>query len=156
MRTRIWLALCAAGLVARPALAANEVGQKLFADHCVVCHQEDARGAAGVAPPLADTLSTYLASADGKRYLAQILVSGMIGPIDTQGHQFSGLMPSFRAELSDSEMAAVINYVLGTFNGASDADAAKPIAPQDVTAAGAANPAPTATRALRQSVKSHP
>ena len=116
MRTLVWLALCAAGLVARPALAANEIGQKLFADHCVVCHQEDARGAAGVAPPLADALSR---------------------------------------PISPAPMASAI-CGLGTFNGVRDADAAKPISPQDVTAAGAANPAPTATRALRQSVKSHP
>jgi hypothetical protein len=94
----------------------------------------------------------YLVSAEGKRYLAQILVSGMIGPIDTEGHKFSGLMPSFRADLSDAEIAATVNYVLGTYNGVSDADATKPIAPEAVTAAGAANPIATATRALRQSL----
>ena len=44
-------------------------------------------------PRSAGTLAAYLRSADGKRYLAQILVSGMIGPIDTQGHKFNGMMP---------------------------------------------------------------
>src|SRR3984957_7339242 len=157
MRTLASLSLCAIGLAAcTPAFGANEVGQKLFSERCVVCHQENAQGAAGVAPSLAGTLSGYLANADGRRFLSQILVSGMIGPIDTQGHKFNGMMPSFRADLSDAEMAAVINYVLGAFNGVSDADAAKPIAPQDVTAASAADPAPTGTRALRQSIKSAP
>jgi hypothetical protein len=91
-------------------------------------------------------------SAEGKRYLAQILVSGMIGPIDTEGRKFSGLMPSFRADLSDAEIAATVNYVLGTYNGVSDADATKPIAPEAVAAASAANPIATSTRALRQSL----
>lgn len=118
----------------------------------MVCHQEDAHGAAGVAPSLAGTLARHLDSADGKRYLAQILISGMAGPIDTEGHKFNGLMPSFRADLSDADMAATINYVLATFNGVGNASATGPITPQDVSTASAANPAPASTRALRQSL----
>ena len=102
------------------------------------------------------TLAPYLASVEGKRYLAQILVSGMIGSIDTEGHKFSGMMPSFRAELSDADIAAIINFVLGTFNGVSDAGATTPIAPDDVTAAAASNPIATGTRVLRQSLRGPP
>jgi len=142
MRPVAWLLLWALGGIIDPALGANETGQKIFKERCSLCHQEDAHGAAGVAPSLVGTLAPYLASAAGKRYLAQILVSGMIGPIDTEGHKFNGLMPSFRAELSDTDIAAIINYVLGTFNGMSDAAATTPIAPDDVAAAGAPNPAP--------------
>ena len=108
---------------------------------------------ARVAPSLVGTLVPYLVSVDGKRYLAQILISGMIGPIDTEGHKFSGLMPSFRADLNDAEIAATINYVLGTYNGVSGAGAAKPIAPEEVAAVSAANPIATATRALRQALR---
>ena len=146
-----WGLMCALGGLASPAFGDNSAGQKIFKERCVVCHQEDARGAAGVAPSLVGTLAAYLASTEGRRYLAQILVSGMIGSIDTEGHKFNGLMPSFRADLSDDEIAATINYVLGTFNGVSDAGATRPIAPDDVGAATAANPAPGSTRALRQS-----
>ncbi len=156
MRATAMACLFALGIAVRPAFAANELGQALFKERCVLCHQEDAQGAAGVAPPLAGTLANYLRSADGKRYLAQILVSGMIGPIDTQGHKFNGMMPSFRAELSDVQIAAVINYVLGTFNAVGDTEAARPIAPEDVAAASAANPVATATRTLRQSLQSSP
>src|SRR5216684_3244680 len=49
--------------------------------------------------------------AEGKRYLAQILISGMIGPIDTEGHQFNGMMPSFRADLSDTEIGSQLPRV---------------------------------------------
>jgi mono/diheme cytochrome c family protein len=156
MRTAAWLCLCALGGIVGPAWGANEAGQKIFRERCVLCHQEDAHGAAGVAPSLAGTLVPYLSSVEGKRYLAQILVSGMIGSIDTEGHKFSGMMPSFRTELSDTDIAAIINYVLGEFNGVSDAGAAAPIAPDDVTAAAASNPVATSTRALRQSLRANP
>ncbi len=152
MRAVAWSIILALGAVIGPAFGANEFGQKIFKERCVLCHQEDAHGAAGVAPSLVGTLVPYLVSAQGKRYLAQILVSGMIGPIDTEAHKFSGLMPSFRADLSDAEIAATINYVLGTYNGVSDAGATKPITPEEVAAASAANPIATGTRALRQSV----
>jgi hypothetical protein len=66
------------------------------------------------------------------------------------------MMPSFRADLSDTEVAAIINFVLGTFNGVSDAGATTPVAPEDVAAAGASNPIATSTRALRQALKAPP
>jgi mono/diheme cytochrome c family protein len=141
------------GGVISPVCAANDLGQKVFNERCVLCHQTDAHGAAGVAPSLVGTLAPYLGSAEGKRYLAQILISGMIGPIDTEGHKFSGLMPSFRADLSDAEIAATINYVLGSYNDVSEAGATMPIAPEDVAAASATNPVATGTRALRQSLR---
>jgi len=156
MRAAAWMIPVAFCVLVSPAVGANDIGQKIFKERCALCHQEDAHGAAGVAPSLVGTLAPYLASAEGKRYLAQILISGMIGPIETEGHKFSGMMPSFRAELSDSDIAAIINYVLGTFNGVSDTGATAPIAPQDVTAAGASNPIATGTRALRQSLKAPP
>jgi mono/diheme cytochrome c family protein len=148
--------LFALGVAMSPAFAANELGQALFKERCVLCHQEDARGAAGVAPSLAGTLAAYLRNGDGKRYLAQILVSGMIGPIDTEGRKFNGMMPSFRAELNDVQIAAIINYVLGTFNAVGDTGATTPIAPEDVAAASAADPVATGTRALRQSLQTPP
>jgi mono/diheme cytochrome c family protein len=156
MRSVARLLLCALGASISPAIGANDIGQKLFNERCVLCHQEDAHGAAGVAPSLVGTLVPYLASAQGKRYLAQVLISGMIGPIDTEGHKFNGMMPSFRADLSDTEIAAVINYVLGTFNDVSDAGATTPVAPGDVAAASASNPIATSTRALRQALRAPP
>ena len=152
MRAAKWTFLLVLAGVTAPAFADNDVGQRIFKERCALCHQEDAHGAAGVAPSLVGTLASHLGSASGKRYLAQILISGMVGPIETEGHKFSGLMPSFRADLSDAEIAATIDYVLGTFNGVSDTSATKPIAPEDVSAASATNPVATDTRTLRQSL----
>ena len=152
MRIGAWMLLLSLTGAVGPALADNDVGEKTFKERCVVCHQEDAHGAAGVAPSLAGTLARHLDSAAGKRYLAQILISGMVGPIDTEGRKFSGLMPSFRADLSDTEIAATINYVLGAFNGVRDSSVTSPITPQEVSAASATNPVASDTRTLRQSL----
>ena len=152
MRAVAWIVLLSALGASGLALADNDVGEKTFKERCVVCHQEDAHGAAGVAPSLAGTLARHLDSAEGKRYLAQILISGMVGTIDTEGHKFTGLMPSFRDALSDVEIAATINYVLGAFNAVTNTNASSPITPQDVSTAAAAKPVATDTRALRQSL----
>lgn len=152
MRAAAWTLPLSLAWAVGPALADNDVGEKIFKERCVVCHQEDAHGAAGVAPSLAGTLAGHLDSAAGKRYLAQILISGMMGPIDTEGHKFSGLMPSFRGDLSDADIAATINYVLKTFNGVSDASATAPITPQEVSTVSATNPVASDTRTLRQSL----
>jgi mono/diheme cytochrome c family protein len=153
MRAVAWALLLSLVGATAPVLADNDVGEKTFKERCVVCHQEDAHGAAGVAPSLAGTLAGYLDSAEGKRYLAQILISGMVGTINTEGHKFTGLMPSFRDALSDAEVAATINYVLGAFNSVTNTSAASPITPEEVTAAAAAKPVATGTRALRQSLQ---
>jgi mono/diheme cytochrome c family protein len=129
--------------------AAAPDGAAIFAARCVPCHQADATGAIGLAPPLAGTLKNYPASADGKQYLSQIAVSGMVGRIESQGHSFVGLMPSFKADLSDAEIAAVVNYVLGHFNGVAGA----PISTEAVAAARQAGPTPTETRKLRDKIK---
>jgi len=152
VRALAWTLLLSLVGAVGPALADNDTGEKTFKERCVVCHQEDAHGAAGVAPSLAGTLARHLDSAEGKRYLAQILISGMVGPIDTEGHKFSGLMPSFRDALSDAEIAATINYVLATFNGVSNTSATSPITLSDVSAAAVTKPVATDTRALRQSL----
>jgi mono/diheme cytochrome c family protein len=152
VRAAAWTLPLSLAWAVGPALADNDVGEKIFKERCVVCHQEDAHGAAGVAPSLAGTLAGHLDSAAGKRYLAQILISGMMGPIDTEGHKFSGLMPSFRGDLSDADIAATVNYVLKTFNGVSDASATAPITPQEVSTVAATNPVASDTRTLRQSL----
>lgn len=131
------------------AAAAPPDGAALFAARCVPCHQADATGADGLAPSLAGTLKNYLTTTEGKQYLSQIAVSGMAGRIESQGRVVVGMMPSFKTDLSDAEIAAVVNYVLGHFNGVADA----PIAPAAIAAARQAGPTPTETRKLREKIK---
>jgi mono/diheme cytochrome c family protein len=131
------------------ARAAPPDGAAIFTARCVACHQADGTGADGLAPSLAGTLKDYLGSDDGRRFLAQIAVSGMGGRIESQGRVVVGLMPSFKGDLSDAEIAAVVDYVLVHFNGVEGA----PITPDAVAAARAAGATPGETRKLREKIK---
>jgi mono/diheme cytochrome c family protein len=139
------LLLCLFTIAAR----AEEVsGAAIFNERCALCHQPDAHGAPGVAPSLAGTLARYTASPDGIRYLSQIVLSGMVGKIQTEGHSFSGLMPNFASDFSDAQIAGVVDYVLAKYNGVT-----RPvITPADVARARAANPVATQTRHLREKI----
>lgn len=89
-------------------------GAALYATHCVACHQPDGNGAEGLAPPLTGVLTKLAQSVPGREYLAQILVSGMVGNITSRGVKYNGNMPA--APLSDEELSAVMGYVLSSFN----------------------------------------
>ncbi len=129
--------------------AAAPDGAAIFAARCTPCHQANAAGADGLAPSLAGTLGDYLASGDGRKYLSQILVSGMAGRIESQGRVVVGMMPNFRTDLSDADIASVLDYVLDHFNGVTGT----PITADAVAAARAAGPTPTDTRHLREKIK---
>ena len=90
-------------------------GAALYAAHCVACHQPDGNGAEGLAPPLAGVLEKWAKVAAGREYLAQVMVSGMVGSVISRGVKYNGNMPS-AAELSDDELSAVMGYVLSSFN----------------------------------------
>jgi mono/diheme cytochrome c family protein len=133
-------------VLAEPAVADDAVGAAIFNERCALCHQADGHGAPGVAPSLAGTLAQYTGSADGVRYLSQIVVSGMVGKIRTEGHGFSGLMPGFAADLGDAQIASVVDYVLAHYNAVAN----PPVTAESVAAARAAQPVPTDTRHLRE------
>lgn len=107
----------------------------------------------GLAPSLAGTLKDYLASVDGRQYLSQILVSGMAGRIESQGRVMVGIMPSFKNDLSDAEITAVVNYALSSFNGVAAVDGGRRILQVAVAAARSAGPTPSETRKLREKIK---
>ncbi len=120
-------------------------GAKLYEGHCVACHQPDGNGAEGLAPPLAGVLTKRAQSTSGREYLAQVLVSGMIGTITSRGVKYNGNMPA--ATLSDEELVAVMGHVLATFNGVS-----QPLPVELFIAARGKALAPSAVRQLRERV----
>lgn len=93
-------------------------GAALYATHCVACHQPDGNGAEGLAPPLAGVLEKRASVAGGREYLAQVVISGMVGGIVSRGVKYNGNMPS-AATLSDEELSALMGYVLSAFNASS-------------------------------------
>jgi mono/diheme cytochrome c family protein len=88
-----------------------------FQHRCAVCHQATGSGVPGIYPPLADTIGTYVRLPQGRTFLIHLLLFGMDGAVKSRGAIYEGLMPP-AADLSDSDLAEAINYVLGSLNAA--------------------------------------
>jgi mono/diheme cytochrome c family protein len=84
-------------------------GKTLYAQNCASCHGSDAGGIAGVFPPL---VNSKWVTGD-KSVPLRILLHGLSGEIEVSGQTYRGSMPSFRARLSEAEMAAILNYLRG-------------------------------------------
>ena len=94
------LALGVALAVASTACA-QERGAALYEQHCAVCHDKKGEGIPGFAPRLAGNLAERAKKESGRAYLAQLVVSGMMGPIVSGGEKFNDAMPSFAALAGD-------------------------------------------------------
>lgn len=141
MRPAAALAIALAATTA----CAQDRGAVLFAQHCAVCHQEKGEGIPGFAPRLAGTLAARAQQEGGRRFLAQLAVSGMMGPIVSGGEKFNDAMPAFAA-LADEEIVAITGHVLGTLN---QVPAAHHVTPEDVAAARQRALPPNEVRRLR-------
>ncbi|HVZ41008.1 MAG TPA: cytochrome c [Candidatus Kapabacteria bacterium] len=86
-------------------------GSTIYQNRCASCHQDDGQGIAGAYPPLA--LSERVAG--DRSTLISIVLHGMQGPITVHGVKYNGVMPSTMDVLSDDEVAAVLNYVRGSW-----------------------------------------
>jgi mono/diheme cytochrome c family protein len=114
---------CAKLLAALAVLAATVMwsslgrasGTELFAAHCAVCHQPSGQGIPGIYPPLADSAGDFVHSRDGRAYLVHVLSFGLDGPITVHGAHYNGFMQSW-AQLSDEDIAQLLNHVLRDFN----------------------------------------
>ena len=105
-------AVFAAGLAA-PALAVAAPapsGAALYAQNCSSCHQADANGLAGQFPPLKGRVDKIAATAEGRHYLADLLIHGMVGQIQAAGESYVGYMPAFK-QLPDDQIAGILNWV---------------------------------------------
>ena len=105
----------------RPAAAGAAVdGKQVYTANCVACHQAGGTGVPGVFPPLAG--SEWVQGE--ARVLANILLHGVEGELQVKGATYKGAMPGF-ARLGDAELAAVANYLRGSWsNQAPQVDAA--------------------------------
>jgi mono/diheme cytochrome c family protein len=90
-------------LVADPVRA----GQDVYTKSCQACHQADGMGLPGAFPPVRG--SEW--ETGPPEQTVRIILDGMTGPISVAGQTFNGVMPAWRDQLSDAEMAAVATYV---------------------------------------------
>jgi nitrite reductase (NO-forming) len=80
-------------------------GKAVFDSNCAACHLPDGKGVAGVFPPLAD--SDFFQQRPYE--MAHIVLNGRSGEMVVNGEHYNGVMPP--QDLSDDDIAAVINYV---------------------------------------------
>lgn len=116
----------AAGGAAAPAggAAAADKGPAVYAQSCAGCHGANGQGTPGVFPPLAK--SDYVS--DDKK-LIHALLYGLQGPITVDGKPYNGMMPAWKGQLTDADIAAVATYVRKSWGNAggpiTEADLAK-------------------------------
>lgn len=88
--------------------------------NCSACHQPDGKGVPGVFPPLAN--SDFFQQRPYE--MAHIVLNGRSGELVVNGEHYNGVMPP--QDLSDEDIAAVINYISTDLNnGKPVLDAAK-------------------------------
>ena len=100
----------------------TELGAATYAANCSGCHQPTGVGLPGVFPPVAGHGADLYAATGGiggRAYLIDVLLYGVQGAITVDGANYNGLMPGWQ-QLSDDQIAAVINHVVAGFDGAPD------------------------------------
>lgn len=83
-------------------------GGEIYRLHCQVCHGADGAGVAGHCPPFQG--SPRFAGEERKEVL-EIVLLGRKGEVDRGGRAYRGLMPAWRNELGDGQIADVLNYI---------------------------------------------
>ena len=107
----------AAGVGDEAGVASVALGEQVYASNCVACHQATGQGLPGVFPPLSGHAANLYAADGGRDYLLNVLLYGVMGSIQVNGATYGGVMPGW-AQLSDEQIAAVLNYVLASWDNA--------------------------------------
>lgn len=118
------------------ATAAAVSGQQVYGRTCVTCHQATGQGQPGAFPPL---VNSPFVSGDKDR-LIRLVLNGITGPIEVNGRRFNGVMPGWKSQLNDAEIAAVLTYVRATFGGGADSVRTEEVREQRAATASRATP----------------
>jgi mono/diheme cytochrome c family protein len=98
---------------------------------CAACHQANGQGFPGAFPPLSGHAAD-LYEAD-REYLGQVVLFGLQGPITVEGARYAGVMPDWKS-LSDAQIAAVLNFVLSSWENAERVQEEQPYSAEDIAA----------------------
>lgn len=111
-----WLAACSLAVAActpePSAESAPLTGRQVFLAKCSACHQADGSGVPAICPPL----STSPRLAGPPEDIIRIMLLGMKGRIVRGGQTYNGIMPSWRFDLNDAQIATVINELSGRWS----------------------------------------
>ncbi len=94
-----------------PPEAAVKAGAEIYRDHCEECHMSSGRGGIFNAPPLA---GSAVVQANDPASLINILLYGPDEPKDISFGAWETMKP-YKDVLSDAEIAAVSNYIRGSW-----------------------------------------
>jgi mono/diheme cytochrome c family protein len=104
--------------------AAAVDGAQLYASLCAACHQASGAGLPGVFPPLAG--SEWVLGKDTT--LVAIVLHGVNGPISVKGQTFNGVMPTFKSQLDDAQLAALLTHLRAQWGNTGSAVTAEVVA----------------------------
>ncbi|GGN01576.1 cytochrome c-552 [Thermus composti] len=102
-------------------------GAKLYGQYCQSCHQATGLGVPGAFPSLKG-LDQLAQKDEGRVYLIRAVLFGLQGPLKVGNATYTGFMPGFGQQLSDAQVAALLNHVLSSFGNKNP----KPITPEEV------------------------
>lgn len=115
------------------AFAWQELGTQVYTTNCSSCHQANGQGIPSAFPPLAGHLPAVYSADGGRDYLIHVLLYGLQGEISVSGQTYNGVMPAW-AQLSDEQIAAVLNHELTSWENEGVLEPFEPILPADVAA----------------------
>ena len=101
-----------------PPLASPDAmaGQKLYARHCLSCHQADGRGVPNMQPAIAG--GTWVKG--DVQPLALFVLTGGFDSAGRKESEVDNVMPPF-AQLSDDDLAAILTFIRAKFGGGASA-----------------------------------
>jgi mono/diheme cytochrome c family protein len=124
-RKKLWVgALAALGLLG---LALAQDGAEFYSQYCSSCHQPTGLGVPGAFPSLKG-LDQLAKTDEGRVYLIRAVLFGLQGPLKVGSATYNGLMPGFSQQLSDAQVAALLNQLLSSFGNKNP----RPITPEEV------------------------
>jgi mono/diheme cytochrome c family protein len=85
-------------------------GEKVYTQHCLLCHQSNGAGVSGLNPPL---IGTDYVVGDKDRLLEIILYGSNVGLV-VNGSTYANAMPAFQT-LNDEDIANVSSYIRNSF-----------------------------------------
>ncbi len=88
------------------AASADQLGARVYGSVCASCHQANGQGVVGVYPPLVN--DPVVVAPDPTRHI-EIVLFGLAGST-ISGVSYPTIMPGWAAQLSDDEVAAVVNH----------------------------------------------
>jgi mono/diheme cytochrome c family protein len=111
-------------VVTPPPQAQMTEGGAIYKGACIACHEADGSGAPRIYPPLPGNAN--LQSADPSSTLRVILDGAQT--LTTASEPNTGSMPAYRDKLTDSQIAAVANYIRNSWSNAAPAVAPEQVA----------------------------